>query len=265
VSRAVRILLAEDDHSLRRSIARGLGEASYAVDEAADCDQTLARTAATSYDVVVLDVMLPGGDGLSVCRELRARGSHVPILMLTALDSIDDKIAGLDAGADDYLTKPFEFPELLARLRALTRRRGEVLPATITVGELTVDPSRRSAWRGEREIPLTGKEYALLEHLARNAGRIVTRAELAEHVWNEQLNPYSNLVDVYVSRLRRKVDGSETTSLLTTQRGLGYMLAEPSTPQATAASTRRAKAAPPLPPLATAGGTAGRAAARRRR
>jgi two-component system copper resistance phosphate regulon response regulator CusR len=152
---------------------------------------------------------------------------HAPILMLTARDAVDDKITGLDAGADDYVTKPFDFGELLARLRALVRRRGDVLPAELSVADLVVDTRRHSARRGNREIGLTTKEYALLEHLVRNAGRIVTRAEINAHVWDDNHDPFSNLIDVYVSRLRRKIDGGEKVGLISTRRGVGYMLSAP--------------------------------------
>jgi two-component system copper resistance phosphate regulon response regulator CusR len=179
--------------------------------------------------------MLPVKDGLEVCREIRRKGLHTPVLMLTARDTVDDKITGLDAGADDYLTKPFDFGELLARLRALVRRRGDVLPDHLTVGDLVVDTRRHAARRGTREIALTTKEYALLEHLVRNAGRIVTRAEINAHVWDDNHDPFSNHIDVYVSRLRRKVDGGEAVAMISTRRGVGYMLAAPGTPSSAAA------------------------------
>ena len=215
----MRILLAEDDRQLRESIARGLREASYAVDDAPDGERALFLAAVNAYDAIVLDIVLPGRDGVEVCRQIRRKGSHTPILMLTARDTVEDKIIGLDAGADDYLTKPFDFGELLARLRALVRRKGDVLPGELTVADLVVDTRRHSARRGRREITLTTKEYALLEHLVRNAGRIVTRAEINAHVWDDNHDPFSNLIDVYVSRLRRKVDGGERVALISTRRG----------------------------------------------
>ena len=236
----MRILLAEDDRQLREAIARGLREASYAVDDAADGERALFLAAVNDYDAIILDVVLPGRDGLQVCRELRRKGSHAPILMLTARDTVEDKITGLDAGADDYLTKPFDFGELLARLRALVRRRGEVLPAELSVADLVVDTRRHTARRGQREVTLTSKEYALLEHLVRNAGRIVTRTEINAHVWDDNHDPFSNLIDVYVSRLRRKVDGGERVALISTRRGVGYMIAAPAPHPSPAAASRGA-------------------------
>ena len=231
----MRILLAEDDRHLRESIARGLREASYAVDDAEDGARAIYLAAVNEYDAIILDVVLPVKDGLEVCREIRRRGMHTPIIMLTARDTVDDRITGLDAGADDYLTKPFDFGELLARLRALVRRRGEVLPAELSVADLVVDTRRHTARRGQRDITLTTKEFALLEHLVRNAGRIVTRAEINAHVWDDNHDPFSNLIDVYVSRLRRKVDGGERVALISTRRGVGYMLSAPApSPSSTA-------------------------------
>ncbi len=234
----MRILLAEDDRQLRESIARGLREASYAVDDAPDGARAIFLAAVNDYDAIILDIVLPVKDGLEVCREIRRKGVHVPILMLTARDTVEDKIIGLDAGADDYVTKPFDFGELLARLRALVRRRGDVLPAELSVADLVVDTRRHSARRGRRDITLTTKEYALLEHLMRNAGRIVTRAEINAHVWDDNHDPFSNLIDVYVSRLRRKVDGGERVALISTRRGVGYMLSAPVPSPASAAASR---------------------------
>ena len=234
----MRILLAEDDRQLRDSIARGLREASYAVDDAPDGGKAVFLAAVNEYDAIILDVVLPVRDGIDVCREIRRRGIHAPVLMLTARDTVDDKIKGLDAGADDYLTKPFDFGELLARLRALVRRRGDVLPDQLTVADLVVDTQRHSARRGRRDIVLTAKEYSLLEHLVRNAGRIVTRTEINAHVWDDNHDPFSNLIDVYVSRLRRKIDGGERIALISTRRGVGYMLSAPTSGSSSVASTR---------------------------
>lgn len=222
----MRILLVEDDRQLRAAIARGLRESLYAVDQAATGPQALALAKANEYDAVVLDILLPGKNGVAVCRTLREQGNAVPILMLTALDSVEQRIAGLDAGADDYLAKPFDFGELLARLRALTRRRGEMLSDTLTVGDLVIDTARRSVRRGKRPVALTTREYAFLLHLARNAGRVVPRADLAAHVW-EDANTEVNTVDVYASRVRRKIDEGEKTPLFTTVRGTGFMLDAP--------------------------------------
>ncbi len=223
----MRILLAEDDRQLRLSITRGLREASYAVDQASTGPQALSLASATDYDGIILDVLLPGKSGVDVCRALRERENAVPILMLTALDGVDQRIAGLDAGADDYLTKPFDFGELLARLRALTRRRGDVSAPMLVVGDLVIDTLRRSVRRGRRVVELTAKEFAFLLHLARNAGRVVTRAELMLHVWDDAANTYSNIIDVYASRLRRKIDEGEKVALFMTVRGTGFMLDAP--------------------------------------
>jgi DNA-binding response OmpR family regulator len=227
----MRILLAEDDSQLRASITRGLRESSYAVDPATTGPRALALAAANEYDAIILDVLLPGKSGILVCRAIRERGSGVPILMLTALDAVEDRIAGLDAGADDYLTKPFDFGELLARLRALTRRRGEVAPSDIVIGDLAIDTSRHAVRRGSRAIDLTAKEYAFLLHLARNAGRIVGRAELLAHVWDDAQVSYSNIIDVCASRVRRKIDDGEKVALFATMRGAGYLLDAPRTPK----------------------------------
>jgi two-component system copper resistance phosphate regulon response regulator CusR len=240
----MRILFAEDDRALRASATRGLREASFAVDQAATGAQALALASAKEYDAILLDVMLPGKDGLAVCRALRERGNRVPILMLTALDGVDQRIAGLDAGADDYLTKPFHFGELLARLRALTRRRGTVQGATIVVGDLVIDTLKRTVRRGQRDIVLTAKEFTMLLHLARNAGRVVSRAELLAHVWDDTRAPYTNIMDVYASRLRRKIDDGQGVPLFTTVRASGFLLdaGAPKPPaQAPSATTTRAR------------------------
>jgi DNA-binding response OmpR family regulator len=222
----MRLLFAEDDRQLRTSITRGLREASYAVDQAANGAQALTLASANTYDAIILDVLLPGKSGIVVCRAIREKGNRVPILMLTALDGIEQRIEGLDAGADDYLTKPFDFGELLARLRALTRRRGDVTSPQIVVGDLTIDTARHSVRRGNRDITLTAKEFAFLLYLARNSGRVVTRAELVTHVWDDA-NTYSNIIDVYASRLRRKIDDGEKVALFNTLRGTGFLLEAP--------------------------------------
>lgn len=218
----MRLLLVEDDARIARFVAKGLREQTYAVDVASTGDDALYQAAINSYDLVILDVMIPGRNGFEVCRELRKNGQRMPILMLTARDAVEDRIAGLDHGADDYLTKPFEFRELLARLRALLRRPGELRPGKIAVGDLVLDTGAQSVSRAGRSIPLTAKEYALLEFLARNAGRVVGRAEIAEHVWDESFDPFSNLIEVYVNRVRRKIDVGSVKALLHTRRGAGY-------------------------------------------
>jgi DNA-binding response OmpR family regulator len=222
---SMRLLIVEDDEQLRDALSRGLREAAYAVDAVGDGNAAVYHAAINDYDAIVLDVLLAGRDGRAVCREIRRRGNPVPILMLTALDAVADRITGLDAGADDYLVKPFAFSELLARLRALLRRRGEVMSPIIAVGDLEVDTHRQVVRRRTRPIALTTKEYAFLEYLARNAGRVVSRAEISAHVWDDNHDPMSNLIEVYVSRLRRKVDGGESSRLFHTRRGAGYMLA----------------------------------------
>ena len=219
----MRILLVEDDRQLRSSMARGLREASHSVEQAARGEQALSMAAGSSFDAVILDVLLPDTSGLDVCRAIRASGNRVPILILTALDAVDQRIAGLDAGADDYLTKPFDFGELLARLRALTRRHVDAA-APLVVGDLTIDPARHAARRRGREIALTAKEFSLLSYLARNAGRVVSRAELLRNVWDDPRNSYSNIIDVYAARLRRKIDDGEQVPLFITVRGAGFML-----------------------------------------
>jgi len=225
----MRILIVEDDRQLRASVTRGLREAAHVVEQATTGAQAITMAAANPFDVMILDVRLPDIDGLAVCRAVRGGGSRLPILMLTALDGVEQRIAGLDAGADDYLTKPFDFGELLARLRALGRRRLDGLPETLVVGDLTVDVGRHTAERHGREISLTAKEFALLVYLARNAGRVVRRAELLQHVWDDPRNSYSNIIDVYAGRLRRKLDAfDEEVPLFKTIRGIGFMLDAPS-------------------------------------
>ncbi len=227
---SMRILLAEDDQQLLTSIARGLQEASHEVDQATTGIQALALADAGEYDAIVLDVLLPGKTGLQVCEAIRARRGRVPILMLTALDAVEHRIAGLDAGADDYLIKPFDFGELLARLRALTRRHADRTPARLVIGDLVIDHERHTVTRGGREITLTAREFSLLAYLAGNAGRVVSRAELMAEVWADQADRYSNIIDVYTSRLRRKVDEGEAVALFSTVRGVGILLdAPPST------------------------------------
>jgi DNA-binding response OmpR family regulator len=220
----MRVLLVEDESRIARFVAKGLREQAYAVDIAATGDEALYLTDINTYDLIILDVMIPWRDGFEVCQEVRKSGKRTPILMLTARDAVEDRIKGLDHGADDYLTKPFEFRELLARLRALLRRSGELRPAQIVVADLVLDTAAQSVARAGRVIPLTTKEYALVEFLARNAGRVVGRAEIAEHVWDDTFDPFSNLIEVYVNRVRRKIDSASLKPLLHTRRGAGYVL-----------------------------------------
>jgi two-component system copper resistance phosphate regulon response regulator CusR len=218
----MRILLVEDDPGVRRFVVKGLREQAYAVDTAATGEDALYQADINEYDLIILDVMIPPPDGFEVCRRLRKAGRRMPILMLTARDAVEDRVSGLDRGADDYLTKPFEFRELLARLRALLRRSAELRPAQITVADLVLDTGAQTVARGGRNISVTTKEYALIEFLARNAGRVVGRAEIAEHVWDESFDPFSNLIEVYVNRVRRKIDSGAGKPLLHTRRGAGY-------------------------------------------
>jgi DNA-binding response OmpR family regulator len=221
----MRILLVEDEPSAARFIAKGLREATYAVDVASDGNAAARQCEQNDYDAVILDVMLPGKDGLVVCREIRRAGLDVPVLMLTARDAVEARVQGLDAGADDYLTKPFDFRELLARVRALTRRdRRPLAPERIEVRHLAIDVAGQRVWSRGTEVALTSREYGLLEYLARRAGEVVGRADIAEHVWDEHYDAFSNVVDVYVQRLRRKLDTPDEPSLIRTRRGQGYQL-----------------------------------------
>jgi two-component system OmpR family response regulator len=205
-------------------LRRGLTEEAHAVDVSVTGEDALARAQATEYDAIVLDLMLPGLDGLEVCRRLRADGVWSPVLMLTARDALEDRIGGLDAGADDYLTKPFAFAELLARLRALARRAAPERPAVIAVGELTLDPATHSVRRGDAEIDLSPKEFALLETFMRRPNRVLSRFELLEHAWDYDYDNRSNVIDVYVRYLREKIDRPFGRASLETVRGAGYRL-----------------------------------------
>jgi DNA-binding response OmpR family regulator len=220
---AVRILVVEDERALRSFLVRGLREAGYAVDATEDGDDALRLVRANPYDAVVLDVMLRGRDGLSVLAKLREEGDATPVVLLTARQELEDVVTGLDAGADDYIGKPFAFAELLARLRALLRR-GTPAARVIQVGTLHIDLASRTVEREGVAIDLTAREYALLEYLARHAGQVVTRTMIAEHVWDTRYDTYSNVIDVYIRYLRRKLDDPFDTKLIHTRRGVGYVL-----------------------------------------
>ncbi|HEY0099531.1 MAG TPA: response regulator transcription factor [Pyrinomonadaceae bacterium] len=220
----MRVLLVEDERGAAKMLAKGLREESYAVDVAGDGETALEQAYLNDYDLIILDVMLPGKDGFEVCRELRASGSAVPILMLTARDAVEDRVEGLNTGADDYLVKPFDFDELLARVRALLRRVPALLPEVIMVADLAINTRAQQVSRAGKPIELTTKEYALLEYLARHANEVVSRADIAEHVWDESYDPFSKVIEVFIQRLRRKIDDERPVKLIRTRRGAGYML-----------------------------------------
>jgi DNA-binding response OmpR family regulator len=220
----VRILVVDDDERLCSVVERGLTEEGYAVDTAHDGEEGERLARINDYDLVVLDIMMPRLDGLSVCRNLRRTHNDVPILMLTAKDAVPDRVVGLDSGADDYLVKPFAFDELVARVRALTRRSAPARTPTLAVGDLVLDTVSHRVHRGGREIQVTAKEYAVLEYLIRNPGALITRGMIEEHAWNNDFDSVSNLVDVYIRRLRWKIDTEGEESLIETLRGAGYRL-----------------------------------------
>ena len=223
----MRVLLIEDDRKAAKLLAKGLEEEGFVIDVALTGEAGEEQAAMTEYDVIVLDWLLPGKDGLAVCRALRARDISTPILMLTARDSLADRVNGLSTGADDYLTKPFAFAELLARIRALLRRSRLVHPAVLRVADLTLDPATRRVTRGGVSVALTSKEYALLEVLMRSAGETVSRTRLVGRVWDEASDVIDNLVDTHVSHLRKKIDRGGTVPLIHTMRGFGYRLGLP--------------------------------------
>ncbi len=229
----MRVLLVEDDPALQAAVQRWLEHAGFAVDAAGDGARALALAAMNDYDLAVLDLGLPDMDGMEVCRRLRARHAPVRILMATARDSVADRISGLDTGADDYLVKPYALGELEARLRALLRRPAAAAPVTLTVGDLALDTATRVARRGARAIPLTTKEYAVLETLLRHPGEVLTREHLAQHAWDDNVDPASNVIDVYIGRLRKKVDAEGEVPLLHTIRGAGYRLGDAAPPRGT--------------------------------
>jgi DNA-binding response OmpR family regulator len=222
----MRVLLVDDFAPLARSLAQGLREAGYAVDVATDGEEALALAGTTAYDGILLDLMLPKVDGLTVLRRLRAGGSSAGVLVLTARDQLADRVAGLDLGADDYLAKPFPFEELLARLRAVIRRRYQAPSNVVRIGDFELDATARAVRRAGRLITLSAREYGLLEYLAMRRGQVVTRAEIHEHVYDFAAEPGSNVVDVYVGYLRKKIDDGHAAKLIHTHRGLGYSLGD---------------------------------------
>ncbi|HUZ78190.1 MAG TPA: response regulator transcription factor [Chloroflexota bacterium] len=223
----MRILVVEDEHRLAAILERGMEEHGHAVDLAYDGEDGLHLAEVTPYDLLVLDVMLPLMDGYTLCRRLRAEKKHMPILMLTARDAVDDRVTGLDSGADDYLVKPFAFRELMARVRALSRRDEGPKDVVLQAGDLTVNTATREVRRGDREIELPSKEYAVLEYFLRNPNRVLTRTQIAEHVWDYDCVTMSNVVDVYLGALRRKLNDTREPRLFRTIRGTGYQLRLP--------------------------------------
>jgi len=220
----MRILVVEDDRKVGAFLQKGLREEQYAVDLCRDGTEAVYQAQVNPYDAIILDVMLPGKDGFTICRELRENAVLTPILMLTAKDAIQDKVTGLSLGADDYLTKPFSFSELLARIRALLRRNQDYKAGELKVGDLVLDPLRRVVNRAGKKISLTGKEYALLEYLMRNKGRILTPTMIIEHVWDRNYDGASNVVNVYISHLREKIDRDFDQDLIQTYRGHGFKI-----------------------------------------
>ena len=223
----MRILIAEDERDLNRLIARTLEKEGYGVDACLDGEEALYFLETTDYDAAVLDIMMPKKDGLQVLKAVRARGNDLPILLLTARDSISDRVTGLDSGADDYLIKPFDFDELLARLRVMTRRRSAHKSSLITVGDLTLDTASHQVARGGKTIDLSAREYAILEYLCMNAGTVLSRETIENHIWNYDYSGGTNVVDVYISYLRRKIDGGQEKKLIRTVWGAGWMIREP--------------------------------------
>jgi two-component system OmpR family response regulator len=220
----MRLLLVEDDEKLARSLRKGLQSEGYAVDVVSDGDAALLNANVWDYDAIVLDVMLPGANGFEVCRALRAREQWAPVLMLTARAAVDDRVAGLDAGADDYLTKPFELRELLARVRALVRRRPTERPARIDIGDLSIDPATHAVVRAGTAVSLTPREFALIEFLAAHAGQVISRTRLLDHLWDANYMGSTNIVDVYVAHLRKKLEQPFGRSLIRTVRGVGFVV-----------------------------------------
>ena len=226
----MRILIVEDEKKIANFIKRGLEEEQYEVQTAADGEEGLRLALEKSFDLIVLDWMLPKKDGLSVLKDLRGKKNMTPVLMLTAKDTIEDIVAGLDSGSDDYLTKPFAFPELLARVRALVRRSEQERGAQITFADMRLDPVTHKVWRNDQEIDVTGKEYNLLEYFMRNPNQVVTRTMIAEHCWDYTFDTFTNIIDVYVNYLRKKIDRDTGRKLIHTVRGVGYIFKEEVSP-----------------------------------
>jgi DNA-binding response OmpR family regulator len=220
----MRILITEDEKDLADALARGLRRQGYAADIAIDGEEALAMVEVNNYDLIILDLNLPKIDGVEVCRRIRAAGSPVGILMLTARSSLDDRVNGLDQGADDYLVKPFHFPELLARVRAMLRREGETRDPILRIGDLVLDPNAVKGYFRGSEIVFTTKEFAILEYLMRNAGRVISQEELLEHVWNEDANMFTQTVKVHIKNIRRKLNTAGAGDLISTIKGRGYLL-----------------------------------------
>ncbi len=220
----MRILVVDDDRRLCNIVKRGLVEEAHTVDVAYDGEEGGYLAEVNPYDLIILDIMMPKKDGIEVCRELRSKNINIPIMMLTAKDAVEDRVKGLDSGADDYVVKPFAFSELLARVRALLRREGPLKSSEITVGELVLDTRTRELRKGKKIIELTTKEYTILEYLMRHSNMVVTRTMIEEHAWDYDFNSISNLVDVYIRRLRRKIGDGEKGNVIQTVRGAGYRL-----------------------------------------
>lgn len=222
----MRILLAEDEHKLSNNIKASLTELGFAVDQAFDGEESLYLAESESYDVIVLDLMLPKIDGIKVCQKIRDKQNDVPILMLTAKSKLEDKVQGLDAGADDYLTKPFEIAELKSRINALLRRSHKQVETVIKIDDLVIDPAKHTVLRAKKRIELTPKEFAILEFLARYKDKVVTRTQIAEHTWDYNFESFSNVIDVFIATLRKKIDNGVKKKLIHTVHGVGYRLSE---------------------------------------
>jgi len=220
----MRILITEDETELADALARGLRQQGYAADIAYDGEEALVMAEVNNYDLIILDLNLPKIDGVEVCRRIRASGSPVGILMLTARSSLDDRVNGLDQGADDYLVKPFHFPELLARVRAILRREGETRHPILRIGDLVLDPNAIKGYFRGSEIAFTIKEFAIMEYLMRNAGRVISQEELLEHVWGEDANMFTHTVKVHINNMRKKLSAAGAGDLISTLKGRGYLL-----------------------------------------